>query len=96
MSETRTVVAVPVTGQKKEKSTVKAVCPNYKKTDFRYALWVKERKSLRKRAKSKSFHVTPFVVSKKQTITVDTSKARSNLDLVRLCLKELKWREVKS
>jgi hypothetical protein len=30
----------------------------------------------------------------KSIITVDTSKARSNLEVVRLCLKELGWKEV--
>ena len=28
-------------------------------------------------------------------VTVDTSKSRSNIDVVRLCLRELGWREVK-
>ena len=31
----------------------------------------------------------------KTLITVDTSKARSNLDVVRLCVKELGWKEVR-
>jgi hypothetical protein len=31
----------------------------------------------------------------KSIITVDTSKARSNLEVVRLCLRELGWKEVK-
>jgi hypothetical protein len=30
----------------------------------------------------------------KRSITIDTSKARSNLEVVRLCLRELKWKEV--
>jgi len=30
----------------------------------------------------------------KRLITVDTSKARSNLEVVRLCLRELAWKEV--
>jgi hypothetical protein len=32
--------------------------------------------------------------STKSLITVDTSKARSNLDVVRLCIRELGWKEV--
>ena len=32
----------------------------------------------------------------KNTITVDTSKARSNLEVVRLCLRDLGWKEVRN
>lgn len=33
-------------------------------------------------------------VPTKRSITVDTSKARSNLEVVRLCIRELGWKEV--
>ena len=69
--------------------------PPYKKTDYRYEAWVKERKALRARAKKSSYRVDLGPQPKTKTsVTVDTSRARSTLDVVRLCLKELGWREV--
>ena len=74
--------------------TNKPVNP-FKKTDYRHALWVKDRKAMREKAKKKSFKVELGPQSqKKGVITVDTSKARSNLDVLRICLKNLGWREV--
>lgn len=79
----------------KKDTPKKPLCP-HKKTDFRYELWVKERKSLREKAKRNSFRVNTVEPSggKKGLVTIDTSKARSNADVVRLCLQELGWREV--
>ncbi len=76
----------------------RATCP-HKKTDFRYKLWVKERKSLRDKAKKGSFSVSEVSQpgsGRKNAVTVDTSKAKSNLDVVRLCLHDLAWREVRN
>ena len=67
----------------------------HKRTDLRYELWVKERRAIRERAKKNCFRVAPSEQKmKKGTVTVDTTKARSNVDVVRLCLQELGWREV--
>ena len=50
---------------------------------------------------SKTTHSVPLVVKQdennpiKPLITVDTSRARSNLEVVRLCLRELGWKEVR-
>lgn len=69
--------------------------PPFKKTDYRYQLWLKERKALRSKAKKSSFKVEIGIQPKaRHIVTVDTSKARSTLDVVRICLKELGWREV--
>ncbi len=72
------------------------LCP-HKKTDFRYQLWIKDRNELKAKAKKRSFRVDlgPSSQPKKNAVLVDTSKARSNLDVVRLCLHDLGWREVK-
>ena len=75
----------------------KPLCP-HKKTDFRYQLWLKERKALREKAKRNRFRVDmkdpPASGLRKAVVTIDTSKARTNTDVVRLCLQELGWREV--
>lgn len=76
------------------KGKTKVVCP-HKKTDFRYQLWLQERKTLHERAKRRSFRVEPKTqATRRDAVTIDTSKARSNLDVLRLCLQELGYREV--
>ena len=74
--------------------------PPYKRTDFRYEMWLKERKALRAKAKRESFKVEAQLnasLPKKacDAICVDTTKARSTLDVIRICLRELGWREVR-
>ena len=71
----------------------RVVCP-HKKTDFRHALWARERKFQREKARKTRFKVEMGRQPRGNTVTVDTSKARSNIDVLRLCLKELNWREV--
>ena len=68
----------------------------FKRTDYRHELWNKERKLIKEKAKKSSFSVTEGLKpdKRKGIITVDTSKSRSNLDVLRICLKELAWREV--
>ena len=70
----------------------------YKKTDYRYELWKSQRKLLKEKAKRDSYKVQPSATVEqpktKGIITIDTSKARSNSDVIRLCLKQLGWREV--
>ena len=71
--------------------------PPYKRTDFRYEVWLKERKALRAKAKKQSFKVEMTQQPKKavNAVCVDTTKARSTIDVLRICLKELGWREVR-
>jgi len=70
------------------------LCP-FKPTDFRYAAWKAERKALRFRAKKNRFRVEPGPQPKNRSaISIDTSKAKSTVDVLRLCLKDLGWREV--
>ena len=68
----------------------------YKKTDYRYELWKAQRKLIKEKAKKDSYKVEPTIDQPKTKgiITIDTSKARSNSDVIRLCLKQLGWREV--
>lgn len=69
--------------------------PPFKKTDFRYEKWVRSRKALKQKVRQNKFKVE-FKHERvgPNTITVDTSKARASLDLVRLCMKKLHWKEV--
>lgn len=61
-------------------------------------MWVKDRKAMRQKAKRNSFRVEygkqPRL--RKGTVNVDTSKARSTVDVLRMCLKDLGWREASS
>ena len=86
-----------MTTMKKERQKKPPLCP-HKKTDFRYEIWLKERKSLREKAKRNSFRVhtadPPPGFPRKGLVTIDTCKAGTNSDVVRLCLQELGWREV--
>ena len=71
----------------------------YKRTDFRYEIWLKDRKALRAKAKKESFKVEANLnasLPKKalNAVCVDTTKARSTLDVIRICLRDLGWREV--
>ncbi|CAD5117968.1 DgyrCDS6709 [Dimorphilus gyrociliatus] len=67
--------------------------PPYKKTDFRLQLWKNERKELRLKVRRENFHVARGDNLTNAPVSVDTSKARSNSDVIRLCLRELGWNE---
>lgn len=75
------------------KTAKKPLCP-HKKTDFRYQVWLKERRTLYAKARKSSFRVEIGKQPRRAPVTIDTSKARSNIDVVRLCLRQLGWREV--
>ena len=71
----------------------------YKRTDFRYEIWLKDRRALKAKAKRDSFKVEAQLnanLPKRavNAVCVDTTKARSTLDVIRICLRELGWREV--
>ena len=67
---------------------------SFLKTDFRHQKWVNDRKALHQKAKRSSFHVQFGRQPKgRGGISVDTCKARST-DVLRMCLKDLGWREV--
>ena len=88
---TRALVGIKNDQQKKDQAPL---CP-HKKTDFRYQLWLKERKALKETARKNSFRVeSKGNPMPKNAVTVDTSKARSIIDVVRLCLQELGYKEV--
>lgn len=67
--------------------------PPYKKTDFRLQLWKNERKDLKTKIRRENFRVVKGDRVKNAPVSVDTTKARSNSDVVRLCLHDLGWNE---
>lgn len=71
----------------------KPKCP-HRITDYRHQLWIEEHRKAKQLAKKASFRVELGPQPKRAPFTVDTSKARSNIDVVRLCLQELGWKEV--
>ena len=78
-------------------STTKPVKSRYKKTDRRQTHSEKTRQDEdARKPMRRNFHISYRAVqpAAKSTVTVDTSNARNAIDVLRLCLKELKWREV--
>ena len=51
--------------------------------------------ALKQKAKKNSFRVEMGPQPRRAPVKVDTSKARSNIDVLRLCLRDLGWREVR-
>ena len=80
-------------------NTTKAQTPPYNKSDYRPAtVFANARKDPRSlRTMGRSFHVNYYEQpSGRNCVTVDTSNARNSLDVLRMCLRDLKWREVRS
>lgn len=65
---------------------------NFKFTDFRRDLHNRHKREVHMRKERLRAVETRFLA--KQMITVDTSRARSNCDVVRMCIKELGMKEV--
>lgn len=66
---------------------------HFKMTDFRRDLHLKSKREQharkeRLRALQEAKHLS------KNAVTIDTSRGRSNIDVVRMCIKELGFREV--
>lgn len=69
----------------------------YKRTDFRRELLLKQLKDLQRFSRLSKQSVSVKIGPQPRNasaITVDTTRAGSNIDVLRLCLKELNWREV--
>lgn len=60
-----------------------------RKTETRKEMCVNFRKQAKAKREQQKLRMPPKV-----TVTVDTSKAKSNIEVVRMCIKELGWREV--
>lgn len=65
---------------------------NFKLTEFRRDLHNRHKREVHMRKERLRAVETRFLA--KQMITVDTSRARSNCDVVRMCIKELGMKEV--
>ena len=65
---------------------------NFKMTDFRRDLHNRHKREVHMRKERLRSVDTRYLA--KQMITVDTSRARSNCDVLRMCIKELGFKEV--
>lgn len=66
----------------------------YRSAEFRREVQQKEREAARAKRDRQQAARGAVKSAPRTVITVDTSKARSNIDVVRLCIRELRWREV--
>ena len=71
--------------------------PYYKATDFRQLQIIRRRKEAAEKARERRDRLQQLADVKtisRSTVTIDTSKAKSNSEIVRICSEDLGWKEV--
>ena len=69
-------------------------CKQNRKCEVQHGAWLQEKRAIYAKTRRQSFHVELGPQPKRAAVNVDTTKARSSLDVLRLCLRDLAWREV--